>query len=109
MSSVSGWTSKRTTSRSAPGDLEILGEKVELRLKRDFLLTDVLKGKAQQVAQTRQRAVCGLDVAVHQRGDGVQRVEEEVRMELLLRRLELRLDQPRFELSGTERAILDSR
>ena len=34
---------------------------------------------------------------MHERRDGVQRVEEEVRLQLLLQRLQLRFHQPRFE------------
>ena len=75
-----------------------LREEVELGLERDLLLADVLERQAQQVAQAHQRAIGGLDVAVHQRRDGVERVEEEVRVELLLERLQLRFDQPRLEL-----------
>ena len=52
----------------------------------------------EQIAETHQRAIGGLDVAVHQRRDRVQRVEQEVRMQLLLQRLQLRLDEPGFEL-----------
>ena len=45
-------------------------------------------------------------VAVHQRGDAVQRVEQEVRVELALQRLQLRLGEPRLELRGAQRAVL---
>ena len=68
-------------------------------------LADVLERQAQQVAEPHQRAVGGLDVPVHQRRDRVQRVEEEVRVQLLLQRRELRLDQPRLELRGAQRAV----
>ena len=54
--------------------------------------------QAQQVAQSHERPIGGLDVPVHQRGDGVQRFEQEVWVELLLERLELGLDEPRLEL-----------
>ena len=47
--------------------------------------------------------VGGLDVAVHQRRDRVERVEEEVRLQLPLQRLQLRLGEPRLELRGAER------
>ncbi len=87
-------------------DLEVLRQEVELRLERDFLLADVLERQPQQVAQPHERAIGGLDVAVHQRRDGVQRVEEEVRVELLLERLELGLDEPRLELRRAERPVL---
>ena len=109
VSSVSGWTSKRTTSRSAKRVCSIwryFARKSSSACERDLLLADVLERQAQQVAQPHQRAVGGLDVAVHQRRDRVQRVEEEVRVELLLQRLELGLDEPRLELRGAQRAVL---
>ena len=86
-------------------DLEVLCEEVELGLERDFLLAELLERQAQQVAQPHQRPVGGLDVAVHQRRDRVQRVEQEVRVQLLLQRLELRLDQPGLELRRAQRAV----
>ena len=112
VSSVSGCTSKRTTRRSAKrvcSICKILCEEVELRLERDLLLPDVLERQAQEVAQPHQRPIGRLDVAMHQRRDRVQRVEEEVRVQLLLQRLELRLDEPGLELRRAQRAILATR
>ena len=86
-------------------DLDVLREEVQFRLQWDFLLADVLERQPQQIAQTHERPVGGLDVAVHQRRNGVQRVEQEVRVELLLERLELSFDEPGLELSGAERAV----
>ena len=45
---------------------------------------------------------------VHQPGDRVQRVEQEVRVQLALQRLELRLDQPRFELRGAQLTLREA-
>ena len=86
-------------------DLEVLGEEVELGVQRDLLLADVLERHPQQIAELHQRAVGRFDVAVHQRRDRVQRVEQEVRLELLPERRHLRFDQPGFELRGAERAV----
>ena len=41
---------------------------------------------------------------MHQRRDRVQRVEQEMRMQLLLQRLQLRFDQPRLEPRGAHLA-----
>ena len=86
-------------------DLEVLREEIELRLERDFLAARVLERHPQQIAEAHQGPVGGLDVAVHQRRDRVQRVEQEVRLELLLQRRHLRFDQLRFELRRAQRAV----
>ena len=100
-SSVSGWTSKRTTRRSAKRVCSICevfrGSRARPRAGPSCC-PEMLERDAQQVAQLHQRAIGGVHVPVHQRRDRVQRVEQEVRVELLLQRLELRLDQPGFEL-----------
>ena len=46
---------------------------------------------------------------VHQRRDGVERVEQEVRMQLRLQRLQPRFDEPRLELRGVHSRSCDSR
>ena len=100
-SRVSGCTSNATVETVAEArllDLEVLGQEVELLLERHFLHADASQREAQQVAEPRQHRVGGVDVAVHQRRDGVQRVEQEMRLQLPLQRLQLRLDQPRLEL-----------
>jgi hypothetical protein len=89
---------RQTVGESRLLDLEILAEELELLLEPHFVAADLLEREAEQIAQARERAVGLLDVLVHQRRDGVQRVEEEVRVELLLQRRELRFDQPGLEL-----------
>ena len=66
----------------------------------------LVERQAQQVAQPRQHGVGGLDVAVHQRRDGVERVEQEVRVQLALQRLQLRFGEPRLELRRRDGALL---
>ena len=108
-SSVSGCTSKRTTRRSAKRVCSIsryFDRKSSSAWSAISVLADVLERQPEQVAQPHERAIGGLDVAVHQRRDGVQRVEEEVRVELLLERLELGFDEPRLELRRAQRPVL---
>ena len=88
----------QTVGEACAFDLEVLAEKVELGVERDFLFAEPLEREPQQVAEPHQRAIGGVDVAVHQRGDRVQRVEEKMRMQLLLQRLELRLHEPGLQL-----------
>ena len=83
-----------------------MSQEVDLVLERHLLRADAIERQAQQVAQLRQHLVGGVDVAVHQRRDRVQRVEEEVRVELPLQRFELRLGEPGLQLRSRELALL---
>ena len=65
-----------------------------------------LERQPQQIAQLREHAFGSGHIAVHQRRDRVQRVEEKVRVQLMLQRLELRFDEPRLELRLAQRALL---
>src|SRR5262249_57602696 len=60
--------------------------------------------EAQKIAEARDHSVGGLHITIHERGDGVQRVEEEVRLELHLEHFELRDGEAGFELAGFELA-----
>ena len=105
---MSGCTSKRTISRSAKrvcSICEVLRRSSELRFERDLLLAEMLQRDSQQIAQPHQHAIGRRDVLVHQRRDRVQRVEEEVRMQLLLQRLQLRFDEPGLELRRAQGAV----
>ena len=95
----------QTIGKPRPLDLEVLPQEVELGGECDFLLPEAFERQPQQVAQTHQRAIGRLDVAMHQGGNGMQGVEEKMGMELLLERLELRLHQPRLELRGAKATL----
>ena len=69
------------------------------------MLPEILERHPQQIAEAHERPVRGLDVPVHQRRDRVQRVEQEMRLQLLLQRRHLRFDQLRLELRGAQRAV----
>ena len=88
----------QTVAEARLFDLQILGEEVELLLERHFLHADALQRHAQQIAEPRDHGVRGIDVAMHQRRDGVERVEQEVRLHLPLQGVQPRLDQPGLEL-----------
>src|SRR2546423_1832996 len=79
-------------------DQQITFEHLQLLLERYFLHADVLQREPQQVAQARDQAVGLLDIPVHERRDGMQSVEQEMRVKLHLEHLQLRLRQPRFQL-----------
>ena len=61
---------------------------------------------AQQIAKSSEHGVGRFDVAVHQGRNRVQGVEQEMRLQLALERLQLRLDEVLLELSGLELAPL---
>ena len=79
-------------------DAEILLEELQLHLQGHFVVARVVEREPQQIAEVHEGAIRGLDILVHERGDRVQRVEQEMRVELLLKRRQLRLDQLRLEL-----------
>ena len=78
-------------------DVEIRAQVFELLRELDFLDADLAQRDAQQIAQPLDHQVGLFRIAMDQRRDRVQRVEQEVRMQLLLQRLQLRFHQPRFE------------
>ena len=61
---------------------------------------------AQQVGEPRQQPVRALHVGLHQRRDGVQRIEQEVRLQLRLELRELRLGQVLLHRSRRSRSLL---
>ena len=89
----------------------------ELARQRHLLRVHVGEHRAQQVAEARQRLLGLLALLLaHQHHDGVQRVEQEVRLQLRLERAEARLRHLGLELRGAQvraqrrlRAFLESR
>ena len=51
------------------------------------------QGEAEEIAQLREHGIRGAHVFVHQRRDGVQGVEQEVRLKLQAEIFELRLGE----------------
>src|SRR5690606_5001493 len=80
----------QTVTESGLFDLQVLGQEIQLFLQRDFLDADHPEGDAEQVAEAGDHGVGRLDIAVHERRDRVERIEEEVRLQLPLERLEPR-------------------
>ena len=108
-SRVSGSTSidtREPVAEAQAHDLDVALQEVELRLERHFLRADVLQRHAEQIAQRRDHRVGAAHVLVHQRRDRVQRVEQEVRLQLHAQHLQLRLREPRLELRRAQRAVL---
>src|SRR5215204_1094062 len=89
-------------------DLQVEGQELKLLLERDLLRAGVLQGETEEVAQSSDHAVGRVRVAVQEGGDGVERVEEEVRMELHLEGFELRLRELRLEPRRAQLALAEA-
>ena len=68
-------------------DVEIGAQVFQLLGELHFLRADLAQRDAQQIAEPLDHHVGLVGIAMHERGDGVQRVEEEMWMQLLLQRL----------------------
>ncbi len=65
-------------------NFQIAFQEPQFLLQRHLLAMRLAKCVAQQIRQAHQDTVRRIDVFVHQRGDGFERVEQEVRMQLHL-------------------------
>ena len=81
-------------------DLKIALKKIQFFAQGDFLDTDIVQRITKKVAEPGKDSIGGVDVPVHQGGDGVERVEEEMGMKLHLERLKLSLCKLRLKLRG---------
>ena len=84
-------------------DLEVLLQELHLLLQRHLLGSPI--GRSVMRSRSLRRLIIRSAASgsrVHERRDGVQRVEEEVRMQLRLERPQPRLDELRLELRRSE-------
>ncbi len=87
-------TSNSSRSRSPKAqllDAEVEVERVEFLAQRDLLHRVLVERVAQELRQPGNREICGAILAVqHECRDRIQRIEEEMRVELVAQHLELR-------------------
>ena len=91
----------RTSSQSpnaCPLDVDVAIEQLELFLQRDLVRGTDVERFAQQLAERRDHAVGGGGILVHELGDGVERVEKKVRVQLHFEQLQPGAGEPRLEL-----------
>src|ERR1051326_8029851 len=69
-------------------DFEVFIEVLHLAFQRDLLNAGTIEGEPQKIAEPRDHAVGALHITIHERGDGVQRVEEKMRLKLHLENLD---------------------
>ena len=73
-------------------DIEIVVEKFQLLAQRNERIA-LAQQAAQNVAQLHDHLARGIGIGTHQRGNRIQRVEQEVRIDLALQRFHARLQQ----------------
>jgi hypothetical protein len=87
-------------------DVEVAPDELELATERHERAIAGGEGLAQEVAEPGDHLVGRLGILVHQLGNGVERVEEKVRVELHLQELETRRRQPCLEKRRSHLALL---
>ena len=83
-------------------DAEVPCQNLEFGFEPDLLRVAGPQGQAQHVAQAGKHLIRGLDVTMHERRDAVERIEQEMVMELRLQGRQLSLRQLRLELRRAE-------
>jgi len=81
-------------------DLQVAVHELDLLAQRDLRLARAFQRVAQELAEARDHPPHAARVALDQRGHGVQRVEQEVRVDLAAQRRQPRLGQLGAELRG---------
>jgi hypothetical protein len=74
-------------------DIEIVPQHLQFARQRNLLVASRAQGKSQELAQARNHALCSLWIAVDQGSDGVECIEQKVRLQLKLEGLKLCLIQ----------------
>src|SRR5688500_8132344 len=87
-------------------DLQILRKKLQLRIQRDRLPARVVEAHAQEITQLHEHAVRGIDIREIQHRHCVQRIEQEVRLELHAQRMKLRVRELGLQLGGENLAVV---
>src|SRR5687767_10344913 len=87
----------QTRAKACLLNFEIAFEKIQFLAKGHLLSVGALERVAQQFAQACDHAIGGLDVLVHKGGNGVERVEKEVRVQLNLQGLQPCFRQAPFQ------------
>src|SRR5262245_47489361 len=84
-------------------DRQIQFEVFQLATERDLLLVDVFEYAAQKIAQPRQHLLRLFALLLaNQHHDGIQGVEQKMRLQLHFERAQLRVGQLAFQLCGVE-------
>jgi hypothetical protein len=86
-------------------DRQVALQELQLLPQRDLGLLAAQQRHAQQVAQARQHAVGRVRVLVDQRRDRVERVEQEMGLQLHRQRQQARLGQPRLRVGDLQLAL----
>src|SRR5271165_6839925 len=87
-------------------NVNVLLQEGQLAAERQFVDTNSVQREAQQVRQLQGHVLGGKSIVAGQSGDGIQRVEQEMRLKLDLQHLKLRIRELRFQLRRPQFAFL---
>src|SRR5271165_1039617 len=87
-------------------NVNVLLQEGQLAAERQFVDAHTVQREAQQVRQLQGHVLGGESIVAGQRGDGIQGVEQEVRLKLDLQHLKLRVGELRFQLRRLQLALL---
>src|SRR5208337_2992215 len=87
-------------------NVNVLLQEGQLAAERKFVDADSIQREAQQVRQLQGHVLGGEAIVAGQRGDGIQGVEQEVRLKLDLQHLKLCVRELRFQLRRPQFALL---
>ncbi len=100
---VDGVVDRQAVAEPDALDVEIAFDQVDLFVQRHERLAAGVEGEAQQIAQTGEHGACRGGVLLDEGRDGVQRVEQEVGLQLPAQRRQLSLGQALLEASRDSR------
>ena len=86
--------------------LQVPFDERQLLLEADFLMIDVIEGQPEQVAEPLDHQARRARLALDVRGDGVECVEEKMRLQLRPKDVQARLGEQAFELGRSDEAVL---
>lgn len=87
-------------------DFQVAAEEIDFDAEGDFGDADVVEGEAEEIGETYDHAFGAWRVGMNEFGDGVEGIEEKVRMELHAEGIELGGGEAGFELGGAETVVL---
>src|SRR5262249_52933771 len=93
---------RKTILKACLFNLKVTLREFNLLLERDLLRSGGVESHPQQFAQAHQHAVGRRHVLLHQHRNGVERVEEKVRLKLRLQVLQFGLSETALQLRGPQ-------
>src|SRR5439155_6387230 len=86
-------------------DLNVAFEESQVFAERNLLAIRLTQGQPQQLAERGQRLLSGTRVTAEQSGHSIERIEQEMRLQLRLERMQSCARQVRLKQNGTPLAL----